>query len=202
MDNQKDQKLPKPHRKRTYLLIILAVSLFILGSIGAILGIRMLGSASNNPQIDKIIISPTPVPVYLESLAGSNAIVTRNNLKLNPESPLAQGDIITTGEQSIAVIHFDPDNESRLGPNTKVQLTSSGPSLKLFQNSGSIFVRFTKILGKHEDFTVETPTSLATVRGTKFAVFTNIQSTKVFALDHKIETYKIHSLNKKVLPET
>ena len=57
-----------------------------------------------------------------------------------------------------------------MGPDTNVEISvSSGTRNKLLQLFGSLYVRFKRLVGIRESFSVETPTTIATVRGTAFA---------------------------------
>ncbi len=83
------------------------------------------------------------------------------------EMELAQGDAVKTGEGEATVI-LQEGEVVHLQPNTEVKLDSiTGSSIKLSQTTGETWNKITKISGISE-FTIETPSTVATVRGTEF----------------------------------
>ncbi len=83
------------------------------------------------------------------------------------EMELKQGNQIKTGEGEATVI-LQEGEVVHLQPNTEIKLDSiSGESIKLSQTVGETWNKVTKISGVSE-FTIETPSTVATVRGTEF----------------------------------
>jgi len=86
---------------------------------------------------------------------------------------LAPGDVVKTGEESYASIVFQDDG-SRVKLDEGSQLTLNATrqqkklSKRLFLETGKIWARISKRRGT--DVEVKTPTSVASVKGTKFAL--------------------------------
>jgi hypothetical protein len=84
---------------------------------------------------------------------------------------LSPGDVVKTGEESYASIVFQDDG-SRVKLDEESQLTLNATrqkktlSKRLFLETGKIWARITKRRGT--DVEVKTPTSVASVKGTKF----------------------------------
>jgi hypothetical protein len=83
------------------------------------------------------------------------------------EMELAQGNSIKTGTGEATVV-LQEGEVVHLQPNTEIKLDAlSGKSIKLSQTAGETWSKVTKISGISE-FSIETPTTVATVRGTEF----------------------------------
>src|SRR5574341_448783 len=83
------------------------------------------------------------------------------------EMELKQGNQVKTGEGEATVV-LQEGEVVHLQPNTEIKLDSiSGKSIKLSQTAGETWNKVTKISGVSE-FSIETPTTVATVRGTEF----------------------------------
>ncbi len=97
--------------------------------------------------------------------SGSGYGVAEQDMMLN------QGDSIKTGDGASAVIILYDSVLVRLTPNTEISikdLSKRNPLIK--QESGIVWTKFTKI-GGVEEFNIQTPTTLATVKGTTLATF-------------------------------
>ena len=128
-------KLNSHKRKRLYVSIIALVLLSItLFGISIVLHLRSINHTS--PQISLENVVPSPVLEYLKVFSG-NATIDRSattlSATINQNQTIFEGDIIKTQDHTVAVIYIDPDNQTRLGPNTSVQIISNGMSLKLKQ---------------------------------------------------------------------
>lgn len=83
------------------------------------------------------------------------------------EMELDTGDLVKTG-QGEATIIIQEGEVVHLQPNTEIKLdVISGKSIKLTQSAGETWNKITKISGISE-FSIETPNTVATVRGTEF----------------------------------
>lgn len=89
-------------------------------------------------------------------------------IKIATDSPalLKENDKVTTDGSGIAVITYNGGTQVRIGTNTTVTNTNR---TTLFQDIGKVFVRFKKVLGGEDNFSVETTNLVASVRGTAFA---------------------------------
>jgi len=99
------------------------------------------------------------------------------------------GDIITTAKNSYIVFQLNNLGVFRIYQNTKIALSS-----KVMQNSiqgmdlstGSVFSKLMK-LKKKQEFSINTPTSVAAVRGTEFMVSNENNNPKTFVSKGKVE---------------
>ncbi len=86
---------------------------------------------------------------------------------------LAGEDILKTGENSLAVLHFSELAVITVRSNAEIKVLSlidrkkSGSSLDLYQSKGSTF---NKVVKKGIHYNVKTPTAIAGIRGTVFDV--------------------------------
>lgn len=90
---------------------------------------------------------------------------------------LKQGDIIKTGKDSLAVINFYDKSSSRIDENSEITITKLSTSnegantqVGIKVTLGHIWSRVVKLVDKESKFEVETPTTVATVRGTAFDI--------------------------------
>lgn len=85
---------------------------------------------------------------------------------------LQEGDKIHTETNSMVNLFYSRDTRVTLGPDTDVIFHSASSSAsRLEEIVGSVYVRFRRIFGVQEEFSVETPTTVAVVRGTAFGSF-------------------------------
>jgi hypothetical protein len=106
---------------------------------------------------------------------------------LTANAQLADSDVIRTGPQS-AVLLTTRTGQVRLGEKTEAALTSilSGPQARIEVRRG--FSWFSVNPGSVQRFEVRTPTTVAAVRGTKFAVATDDAGVISCVCEGKIET--------------
>lgn len=104
---------------------------------------------------------------------------------------VSDGDLIETGANSQMILRYR-SIEMRLGPNTKTRvdaLVSPRKSTKIHVASGYSWfnVKKGKVKGP-VNFTVTTPTAIASVRGTKFAVTENADGSLACVCEGKVDT--------------
>jgi hypothetical protein len=81
-----------------------------------------------------------------------------------------EGETVKTGPNEEKTITFPNGSELRLDVNTEVKINKGSENeVSIFQTLGRTWSRVIKLLGV-QSYAVETPTALATVRGTSFAV--------------------------------
>lgn len=173
--------------KVSALLLMLAVILVLPGVV--VLSQRALSSEpASAPGGEEGAAGPAGTPVYLTEFGGDVQVFRKvqgrwvaafPNLRLEPE------DEVRTGKGSFAVIAFGERAEVRLEAQTHVIIgpgggrtgataglivKSSSPSPALSIRIGTIWVQVNKSLSRVFDFSVETPTAIAGVRGTVFLV--------------------------------
>ena len=85
------------------------------------------------------------------------------------EMELGTGDSVKTGDGEATVVLLEGE-VMHIQPNSEVKLEQiSGKAIKISQLSGETWNKVTKLSGISE-YTVETPTTVATVRGTEFFI--------------------------------
>jgi len=102
-------------------------------------------------------------------------IGSKNYLDLNPGTILSDGDKIRTGKSGFAAIIFIDDKSTlKIKENSEVvitgQRTAASISKKINMDSGTIRATITK---QNSDFVIQTPTSVASVKGTDFWMITD-----------------------------
>ena len=113
-------------------------------------------------------------------------IDTKNFSKLKPGTVLSDGDKIRTGNSGFAAIIFIDDKSIlKLKGNSEAtiagQRTSASISKKINMDSGTVRATITK---QNVDFVIQTPTSVASVKGTDFWLLSDpISGDEVIGLD-------------------
>jgi hypothetical protein len=127
----------------------------------------------------------------LEVVAGGVTIIQAGQSKMVAVGQmvgLKSGDTISTDALGAARIIYPSGSIVRLSPKTTVVYRTPAKTTKLEQQLGCIYVRFRKLLGVEDNFEVETPTAVASVRGTAFATFVKAdKSTEVIVSEHQVE---------------
>ncbi|MBI4836553.1 MAG: FecR domain-containing protein [Candidatus Abawacabacteria bacterium] len=160
--------------------LILIVLLIAVGT-----GIYISRPPSNRsippaPTATPIQNQPTPVSSDVKALLlvekGKAELLSASNKALvSDEHEVIVGDQITTQENSVGMLIFPDNDVLRLAANTKitiVAMASSATESKVFieQSTGSSWSRVTPFLDRKRQYQIETPTLVATVRGTTFNV--------------------------------
>lgn len=149
---------------------------------------------SNIPKIFPTLTpkpTPTPIVAVLHVLSGTAKLDTQT-LTAPDSQPLSSGNLITTDAKSVAQIDYQLGTVTRIGPSTSIKYTDID---SLSQTLGQIFVRFTRVLGIRDRFSLETPTAIATVRGTSYLAFVNPnRRTKLVGLDDPVELFTPSSI--------
>ena len=115
---------------------------------------------------------------------------------LLPAKVLDDGDHIATGKDGFgALVYLDDKSTIKIKENTSFDIIGNrqkvGISKRIKMNSGT--VKATIEEGKYSGFTIETPTSVATVKGTKFWLTSTLDGDKVFGLEGLVELRNIIS---------
>ena len=119
---------------------------------------------------DKIAVT-TKVKGIVELMAVGN----KEYLNLKPGTVLSDGDKIRTGKSGFtAVIFIDDKTTLKLKENSEVvitgQRTAASISKKINMDAGTIRAKVSK---QNTDFVIQTPTSVASVKGTDFWMITD-----------------------------
>lgn len=189
--------------------IVVTLGLFVLAVI-LLLFARIRSVGPTEPQF---LSSPPPVPTVaprvekltvitgiaqLEGPNGNQTVSEGNSITLEPPA------IINTRPSTLITLDYGQGTLVRVGANSKIVFDEKTPTQGFLTHTlGSLYVRFEKILGKRESFTVETPTVIATVRGTKYASFVDKNKvTKIVAIEDTIKVTVRDALTGNPKPET
>jgi hypothetical protein len=139
----------------------------------------------------QVVVEEKEVVAVLQVIEGQVELERKGKkqeLSVLTESELYGGELIDTKEDSIAVVKYDGEIVVRLAENTRVTLQAGSDGVgSLVEEVGSIYVRFKKVLGVGEEFRVDTPTAVATVRGTAFLVEVGpAGSTEVVVVENQV----------------
>lgn len=133
----------------------------------------------------KLLVTSQPVEVYKGSWSTASDGMA-----------LYQGDRIRTGAGGKAVIVWFDASVTRLDENTEVDIitliTEGNRSIELDQNNGRTWNRVLVASGV-SSYSVETPTAVASVRGTGFAVTANDNESTIAVVEGSIQTTSLGS---------
>tara|TARA_X000001036_G_scaffold344072_1_gene323699 strand:+ start:25 stop:696 length:672 start_codon:yes stop_codon:yes gene_type:complete len=133
-----------------------------------------------------LIASKIAVATKVNGLVEIMPVDTKDFSKLKPGTILSDGDKIRTGNSGFAAIIFIDDKSIlKLKGNSEAtiagQRTSASISKKINMDSGTVRATITK---QNVDFVIQTPTSVASVKGTDFWLLSDpISGDEVIGLD-------------------
>ena len=109
---------------------------------------------------------------------------------LKPAKVLNDGDHIQTGDDGFgALVYIDDKSTIKIKENTNFDVigtrSKEGISKRLKISAGTIKANIQK--GQNSGFIIETPTSVATVKGTEFWLVTTSDGDQVFGLEGSVE---------------
>jgi hypothetical protein len=145
-----------------------------------LLSISLLLLSSN------LIASKIAVATKVNGVVEIMPVDTKDFSKLKPGTVLSDGDKIRTGNSGFAAIIFIDDKSIlKLKGNSEAtiagQRTSASISKKINMDSGTVRATITK---QNVDFVIQTPTSVASVKGTDFWLLSDpISGDEVIGLD-------------------
>lgn len=139
-------------------LIILIALILIVGSLA---GFMFLKNQNKNVQ-DLVLYKDTGSIMY--KTESGNYTPVDSDKKLVPNHSF-----IKTGTDGLAHLILPDKSMISLSQNSEMQVNYDSGTTKILQTLGNAWFRIQKLAGKN-DFTVETSTTVATVRGTIFAV--------------------------------
>lgn len=133
----------------------LKISLIVIALliIAAVVSFTVIGGASTKPA--RLVVESDVVQV------NGNAVQGEQDLKLNDDIKTVNGEATVILYDSV-VVTLEPNSEVTIS-----KLVQDHPGIK--QVSGSTWTKFADVVGI-TTFDVETPTTVATVRGTEFGV--------------------------------
>ena len=133
-----------------------------------------------------LIANKIAVATKINGLVEIMLVDTKDFSKLKPGTVLSDGDKIRTGNSGFAAIIFIDDKSIlKLKANSEAtiagQRTSASISKKINMDSGTVRATITK---QNVDFVIQTPTSVASVKGTDFWLLSDpISGDEVIGLD-------------------
>ena len=133
-----------------------------------------------------LIANKIAVATKINGLVEIMLVDTKDFSKLKPGTVLSEGDKIRTGNSGFAAMIFIDDKSIlKLKANSEAtiagQRTSASISKKINMDSGTVRATITK---QNVDFVIQTPTSVASVKGTDFWLLSDpISGDEVIGLD-------------------
>ncbi len=170
--------------KQTLGILIIGLIVIVVGGYFALMkkgGVQSLSSTA-----DEVIL------LYVTEGDVSYKLPEQANFQKATTSPIAisNNTLVYTGKGTASILF--PNNSSvDLDEYTELKITYEGDKTTLYQTLGTTYHRV-EVLVTGATYEVETPGTLAAVRGTKFAVKYDkkTKSTKVAVTEHKVEVSK------------
>jgi len=156
----------------------------LIGLIGALaLAIAACGGGSGEPE-------PSIQVATLDILAGSVEVGSTGSFSPGADGQeLHEGETVRTGADGRAAIEYFDGSVTRLDHDTSFTIVTlqiigeSGTTvIEGEQNSGNTYNRVTELTDAESRFDVETPTAVASVQGTVFAVIFNADGSVTFVV--------------------
>lgn len=178
-------------RKRNLIrTVIIGVGLLVLG------GLLFDGDTSVQREVfAQVAAFCPPVDIFLKS------VKTRRTAEIHEK--VASGDIVYTGSGGRANIRFPDETIVKVGSNavfnvvyTRYSRTQGARERGFFLRYGRLWARVRKFISGNSDFTVETPTALAAVRGTRLSVMVSRQDgTTTISVQDGVVAVTVKGLN-------
>jgi len=182
MKKIKAEKTDDKKKKRgiKFFAILLVLLALLLSSIaGAFLYFSSDGSTL---QGAKLIVSQPEI-----TLIRNGTVVSFNSKNVD----IYAGDQIRTGKNAIAYIIFTDNSSVSLDENTQIEVrdvrdTKDQYSNKIEQIFGRTWSRVENLVGQKAKYELETPNTLAAVRGTQFICENDFYSTTCKGIEHQV----------------
>jgi len=177
-----------------FLWVLLAVAVFAAAAFFAYKNfspkdVALQISQTFSPQVDKLNVISASVSL----VRGEETRV----LEPGVEEEIKEGDRITTDTKGLVIITYKSGSVVRVDGESDVVFKSE---TSLFQNFGTIYVRFKKLVGIQESFEVESENMVASVRGTAFAsIIKKGADSKILVTDHEVEVLAKGPNTKKIV---
>ncbi|MBO9597454.1 MAG: cadherin-like beta sandwich domain-containing protein, partial [Cohnella sp.] len=145
---------------------------FIILAAPVLTGVGSFGAAAHAASSRVAVIKELKGSVKVKKAGGSKEFTAFAKMSLN------QGDILTTGTGSSAVLQFangtEEDDKMTVSANTKLTFSKlsdrNGTTTKVSMWSGSAWADVKSIASVNDEFKLETPTAVMGVRGTHLLV--------------------------------
>lgn len=116
--------------------------------------------------VKKVLLKPTALSTTVEDVSGTVSSATG---PLASGQTIADGQMVKTAKSSSATVVFPDDSLIRLDENTEIVVNQPASSqISIVQSAGRTWSRVVKLMDR--SYEVETPTGVATVRGTAFSI--------------------------------
>ncbi len=138
--------------------------------------------------------APGQLEAQIATLQDVTGEVVLNGQSVSSGSPVRGQDTVSTkdGEATIA---FEDGSELRLDQQTTIMITKESNEMTIMQSAGQTWTRLMAIAGI-ETYKVQTPTSVATVRGTGFAVNVSDDGAEIIVDDGEVEVVSLDEQGK------
>ena len=168
-------EVPEEPKSNKKWLLLGVVGLLLVATIGGgiFLASKLGPKLNQQTQVEPVAeVSPTPeVAAATVSYLGGSAWSTSGGIKsaIAQDNKVSEGAIIETGEDAKLTLAFDGGSILRLGPATKLTLTSVNPlDMKFLEDSGVLYAYVDK--GGTSKFTVTSGDVVVMAEGTAFSV--------------------------------
>ena len=150
----------------------------------AVIMMILLVACAKAPVEKADVTEKAAKPVAVLAVQSGMAVVNGN--PASPGLELHEGDIVATqGGAKVSIVFFD-STVLRLDENTEVEVKRvTKDTIELKQATGQTWSRILKVSGI-QDYKIETPNTVATVRGTGFAVEVSDGDTKIMVKEGKV----------------
>ncbi len=154
----------------------IAIPIIVIIMLILVLGVFFVYRAIN-PPIKEAQLIVKEGSVQLDTGSGWRDVAGEISLAVNDKIKVGDGKALVILFESI-IINLNPDTEISIK-----EISEEYSSIK--QETGSTWSKFTGLLGV-KGYSVETPTTVATVRGTDFGVDVNLDNTNVTVIEGQV----------------
>jgi len=153
-------------------------------------------------------IEATPTPEYsLLSVLNNNVQIkelsdTQFRDAANQKIPISKGTHVKTSLTGRAIIEFPNQTTTVVDKNSEFAVTEIGENKTAISLAlGGLWAKVQKVFGKGEYYQVETPNSVATVRGTSFGLVYANNITTILVAQSQVALISIDPVTKKQIGE-
>ena len=178
-------------------LRLILVGLMLAGFVSSVIVIRSMRVTPQTSAVPASVLSQTVTASVSATLTidrGMALIKSDNQWHAGTDGQmLYQGDSVKTNPGSQASLVFINIGELRLEPQTEVTLTMLTPiSVRVYQTIGDTYSKVKKLFDPASSYEVETPTAVASVRGTAFGVLVDaLQESRVVVSENIVDVAPI-----------
>jgi hypothetical protein len=160
--------------------LFLGLGVFVLGLI-VLVGLGVIGKKKGNPIIQPEVLSASSTMPSLEVVTPSVYLVDgRVEQELADGTLIEPSSTLRVSTSGLAIIHFPDGSEARIEKGSMVRLeatsydgTSGKQQVALYLSAGRMWSKVMELATPDSAWEVETPSAVATVRGTAFGTSVN-----------------------------